>query len=75
MKGGGKEGGRKDPTYKSSVPLVTYITLLQKCFSGVILVSLVEIRLSYTEMLKIYPKCRQVLKTSVQYESCLTDLT
>lgn len=75
FKGGGKEGEREDPTYKSSALLVTYITLLQKCFSGVILVNLVEICLSYIEKLKIYPKCRQVLKASVQFESCLIDLT
>ena len=74
FKGGGKEGRREDPTYKSSALLVTYI-LLQKCFSGVILVNLVEIYLSYIEMLKIYLKCRQVLKTSMQFESCLIDLT
>lgn len=55
--------------------LVTRITLLQKCSSGAVLVNLVEIRLSGMEMLKSYPKCRQVQKTSVQYESCLTDLT
>ena len=45
-----------------------------KCFSGVVLVNLVEICLSFIEMLKIYPKCRRVLRTSVLYESCLTDL-
>lgn len=75
FEGGGKERGREDPTYKSSTLLVTYITLLQKCFSGIILVNLVEICLSYIEMLKIYPQCRHVLKTSVQFESCLIDLT
>lgn len=29
FKGSGKEGGREDPTYKSSVLLITFLTLLQ----------------------------------------------
>lgn len=62
----GKKEGRTQSVGAVDCLLVTYITLLHKRFSGVILMALVEVCLSYIEMLKIYPKCRQILKTSVQ---------
>lgn len=62
----GKKEGRTQSVGAVDCLLVTYITLLHKRFSGIILMALVEVCLSYIEMLKIYPKCRQILKTSVQ---------
>lgn len=70
---GRKEEGRAQAT--RAVYCWSLFSLYSKCFSGAALVNLVETRLSFIEMLKIYPKCRQVLKTSIQYESCLIDLT
>jgi len=70
---GRKEEGRAQAT--RAVYCWSLFSHYSKYFSGVVLVNLVEICLSFIEMLKIYPKCRQVLKTSVQYESCLIDLT
>lgn len=75
----GRWEGRRKPKLKAKLQeqctAAHLSSLYSKCFNGVVLVNLVEICLCFIEMLKISPKCRQVLKTSVQYESCLTDLT
>lgn len=75
---GGKEAGRKEAGETQSVRAEQYTTashLFCKCFSVVILATLVEVCHTYMEILKIYPKGRQILKTFVQCESCFIDLT